>query len=179
MRRTVIFILLSVLCVSCKKHNKEIPIVQAEKNHYIKKDSVVYVGNKITNSYGYKKKDTLSINLPQLNYIDGKANYVFDAIYDEVFKHPIYEDDYKEIYAITKIKNEDFGNTGLGFYLEDESHIKYGFPLHSKVFNRDYFNKEIYDKMNEKLKVKVYVSVYKRDNHSDLKTIVIDSVKLR
>ncbi|MFA5556032.1 MAG: hypothetical protein WCY06_05860 [Flavobacteriaceae bacterium] len=177
MKKTIVFILLSALFVSCK-NNKEDFVIQKEEIDYTKKDSVIYIGNKKNRNYGFKK-DTLSINLPELNYIDGKANYVFDAIYDEIFKHPIYEDDYKEIYAITKIKNEDFANTGLGFYLEDEPHIKYGFPLHSKVFNRDYFNKEIYNRINETLKVKVYASVYKRDNHSDLKTIVVDSVKLR
>src|SRR5690554_3132044 len=171
MKKTIVLIiLLSVLFVSCK-NNKEGFIVQTEESYHIRKDSSIYISN---------KENNVLIDLPKLNYIDNKASYVYYAICEDMGKYPIYEDDYNEIYAVTNIKREDFGsNTGLGFYLENEPQKKYVFPLHSKVFNRDSFNKEIYNKINEKLKVKVYVSVYKRDNHSDLKTIVIDSIKLQ
>src|SRR5690554_5373952 len=98
MRKTIVFILLSVIFVSCK-YKKEDSVIQTKEISYIKKDSVIYIGNKKKHNYGFKK-DTFSIKLPELNYIDGKASYVFDAIYDEIFKHPIYEDDYKEIYEI-------------------------------------------------------------------------------
>jgi len=70
------------------------------------------------------------------------------------------------------------GHTGFSFFLEDDPNVFYSFPLNSSTFNRDYFNREIYQKMGGKLRVKIYVSVYKRDSIGDLKTIIIDSVKL-
>ncbi|MFA5556031.1 MAG: hypothetical protein WCY06_05865 [Flavobacteriaceae bacterium] len=178
MKKTIVFILLSALFVSCK-NNKEDFVIQKEEIDYTKKDSVIYIGNKKNRNYGFKK-DTLSINLPELKYIDGKANYVFDAVYLEIHKVSIYEDDYNEVYAITKIDREHLNHSGLAFYLEDEPNLYYTFPLNLEVFNTD-FNEETDNKIreNEKIKVKVYVSVYKRDNHSNLKTIVVDSIKLR
>jgi len=178
MRNIIVFILLSVIFVSCK-NNKEDFVIQKEEIDYTKKDSVIYIGNKKNRNYGFKK-DTLSINLPELNYIDGKANYVFDAVYLEIHKVSIYEDDYNEVYAVTKIDREHLNHSGLAFYLEDEPNLYYTFPLNGKIYKSDYLNnREIYNNENKKPKVKVYVSVYKRDNHSDLKTIVVDSVKLR
>jgi len=61
--------------------------------------------------------------------------------------------------------------------VEETPNMSYSFPL-SPVFNGDYFDREIYNKMGGKLRVKIYVSVYKRDSIGDLKTIIIDSVKL-
>jgi len=129
----------------------------------------IYVGN---------KKNNHLINLQKLNYINGKANYVFNGLYGELHKNYIDEEDYQEIYAITNIEREKLEYTGFAFCVEETQNIFYSFPL-SPVFNGDYFNREIYDKMGGVLKIKIYVSVYKRDSISDLKTILIDSVKLR
>jgi len=134
-----------------------------------KQESIVSIGN---------KKNNHLINIPKLNYTNGKANYVFNGLYYEIHKADIDELDYKGIYAVTNIEREKLGNTGFSFKLEDEPNVFYSFPL-NYTFNTDYFNREIYDKMGGVLKIKIYVSIYKRDSISDLKTIIIDSVKLR
>jgi len=132
----------------------------------------IYVGN---------KKNNHLINIPKLNYTNGKANYVFNGFLLDIGKYQVYEKEYNEIYSVTDLNQDklSIGITGLAFYLKRKTNVYFYFPLNIKsVSNNDYFNKKIHYKPIG-TKIKIYVSVYKRDSISDLKTIVIDSVKLR
>jgi len=127
------------------------------------------------------KKNNHLISLPKLNYKNGKANYVFNGFLLDIGKYQAYEKEYNEIYSVTELDQKELaiGITGLAFCLKRKTNLYFYFPLNrSLILNNDYFDKKIYNKPIG-TKIKIYVSVYKRDSISDLKTIIIDSVKLR
>jgi len=157
-----ILVFITILFVNCK-NNKNIILNQEENDNII--NTNICITNDMNNHL---------LNIPKLNYTNGKANYVYEGFYNGVYKEAMLTKEYEDIYNVTNIKKEDL-STGFIFYIEDVPNVYYGFPLHYKVFNFDYFEKII----NTKKKFKIYVSVYKRDSISDLKTIIIDSVKLR